>query len=282
MTDEAAGPRLTAVGPTPSACLSSLERSWGLETPIADESLKRSIAIDGPTASGKSVVGRALADALGLGFFDTGLMYRACTLAVQQSDVDLEDEAGVIHLVRGLALDMRWPEPNNPRVYLDGEDVTPALRELEIEQNVSLISRIPEVRDELVRRQRAIATREPVVMAGRDIGTRVLFEARTKIFLDASTEIRARRRLGEELDSGRQTTFEQVLAATRRRDEMDNTGHRAVRREQAADGAVIIDTDALGIDQVVERCIEAYREFNEAGGAHAERAGDAPEAGGER
>jgi cytidylate kinase len=99
-------------------------------------------------------------------------------------------------------------------------------------------------------------------MAGRDIGTRVLTEARTKVFLDASSEIRARRRLGEELDSGRETSFEAVLTATRRRDELDDSGHRAVRREQAAPGAVIIDTDALGIDQVVERCIEAYRAAN--------------------
>src|SRR5690606_31405798 len=144
----------------------------------------------------------------------------------------------------------------------DDEDVTPLLREPEIERQVSLVSRISDVRDELVRRQRAIASREPVVMAGRDIGTRVLVEARTKIFLDASTEIRARRRLGEELDAGRQTTFDAVLGATRRRDELDNTGHRAVRREQAAPEAVIIDTDALGIDQVVERCVEAYRAAN--------------------
>ncbi len=231
-------------------------------TEITDDSLARCIAIDGPTASGKSVVGRALADQLGLGFFDTGLMYRACTLAVLQARVDPADEAAVIALVRSLDLDVRWPEPTNPRISLRGEDVTPRLRSAEIEQTVSLVSRIPAVRDELVRRQRAIAAREPVVMAGRDIGTRVLVEARTKVFLDASTEVRARRRLGEEMDEGRDSTFEAVLSATRRRDELDNTGHRAVRREQAAEGALVIDTDALGIDQVVERCVAAYRGAN--------------------
>ncbi len=230
--------------------------------PIIEDSLARSIAIDGPTASGKSVVGRALADALHVGFFDTGLMYRACTLAVLRQSVNPEDESAVIATVRELPLDMRWPEPTSPRVFIGDEDVTPLLREPEVEQTVSLVSRIGEVRDELVRRQRSIASREPVVMAGRDIGTRVLVEARTKVFLDASTEIRARRRLGEELDAGRDTTFDQVLSATRRRDELDNTGHRAVRPEQAAEGAIIIDTDALGIDQVVEQCIEAYRAAN--------------------
>jgi cytidylate kinase len=99
-------------------------------------------------------------------------------------------------------------------------------------------------------------------MAGRDIGTRVLTEARTKVFLDASSETRARRRLGEELNSGRDSSFEQVLVATRRRDELDDSGHRAVRREQAAAGAVIVDTDALGIDLVVEACITAHRDAN--------------------
>ena len=207
-------------------------------------------------------MGRALADLLHLGFFDTGLMYRACTLAVLEAGVNPDDEEAVTHLVTGLDLDVRWPEPNDPRILLAGVDVTPRLRSGEIEQTVSLVSRIEDVRHELVRRQRAIAGREPVVMAGRDIGTHVLVEARTKVFLDASTEIRARRRLGEEQVEGRESTFETVLAATRRRDELDNTGHRAVKREQAAEGALIIDTDAIGIDAVVAQCAELYRQVN--------------------
>jgi cytidylate kinase len=190
------------------------------------------------------------------------MMYRGCTLAVLRAGVDPEDGDAVTSLVRSLDLDMRWVDPTTPRLYLDDADVTPELRTPEIEQSVSLVSRIPEVRNELVRRQRAIASREPVVMAGRDIGTRVLTEARTKVFLDASSEIRARRRLGEERDAGRDSSFEQVLTATRRRDELDDSGHRAVRAEQAAPDAVIIDTDLLGIDQVVEACVEAYRAAN--------------------
>lgn len=194
-------------------------------------------------------------------------MYRACTLAVLRSGTDPEDAAAVTELVRGLDLDMQWDEPTVPRIVLGGEDVTKHLRTPEIEQTVSFVSRIAEVRDELVRMQRAIAGREPVVMAGRDIGTRVLIEARTKVFLDASAEVRARRRQGEEQDAGRNATFEQVLTATRRRDELDNTGHRAIRPEQAAEGTLIIDTDALGIDQVVERALEHYRAQNGADGA---------------
>ncbi len=232
------------------------------EALITDDPIARCVAIDGPTAAGKSVVGRAVADRLHLGFFDTGLMYRACALAALEAKTDLENDDAVIALVRSLELDMRWVDPTQPRLFVAGEDVTDRLRDPEIERTVSLVSRIPQVRDELVRRQRAIASREPVVMAGRDIGTRVLVEARTKIFLDASTEVRARRRLGEELDRGRQTSFELVLSATRRRDELDDTGHRAVRREQAARDAIIIDTDALGIDAVVDRCVEAYQAAN--------------------
>ncbi|MEI6664946.1 MAG: (d)CMP kinase [Chloroflexota bacterium] len=230
--------------------------------PISD-SLARSIAIDGPTASGKSVVGRAVADRLQVGFVDTGLMYRACTLAVLAAGIDPQQPDAVIELVRELAMELEWPrELSQPHVVLAGEDVTSQLRTLEIEHAVSFVSGVPAVRDELVRRQRAIADHSSIVMAGRDIGTRVLTEARTKIFLEASAMVRAQRRLGEELDSGRQTTFERVLDETRRRDEMDNTGQRAIHREQAADDAIIIDTDMLGIDDVVERCVDAYRAAN--------------------
>lgn len=192
-------------------------------------------------------------------------MYRACTLAVIEAEIDAQHAAAVTALVRGLDLDMRWPDPAQPHMFLAGHDVTGRLREPEVERTVSLVSRIPEVRDELVRWQRARAARERVVMVGRDIGTRVLTEARTKVFLDASTEVRARRRLGEELDAGRDSTFERVLQETRRRDELDATGQRAIRREQAAPDALVIDTDMLGIDQVVDACVEACRAANGGG-----------------
>lgn len=191
------------------------------------------------------------------------MMYRACTIAVLDAQTDAEDATAVAALVRALDLDMRWPEPGKPRVFVAGSDVTDRLREPEVERTVSLVSRIPEVRDDMVRRQRALAAREPVVMVGRDIGTRVLIEARTKVFLDASLEVRARRRLGEELDSGRDSTVERVMEETRRRDELDATGKRAIRREQAAADAIVIDTDALGIDQVVETCVAAFTAASE-------------------
>jgi cytidylate kinase len=196
---------------------------------------------------------------LGYGFLDTGLMYRACTLAVLDAGVDPADEPAVIQLVRSLDLEIRWPDLARPHVFIAGRDVTARLRGPEIEANVSLISRVPDVRDEMVRRQRELASNGPIVMAGRDIGTRVLVEARTKVFLDASSEVRARRRLGEERDAGRASTFDRVLDQTRRRDELDSTGKRAIRPEQAAPDALVIDTDPRGIDEVVAMVLEAYR-----------------------
>jgi 23S rRNA pseudouridine2605 synthase len=261
LVDDIAAPSLSSATPRARP---RVDPSDGAGRPVISSSdyLARSIAIDGPTASGKSVVGRTVAEALGIGFVDTGLMYRACTLAVLDRGIDPQDQPAVIALVQGLDLDLQWPELSQPHVYLGGQDVTSRLRTPEIERTVSHVSGIPQVRDELVRRQRALAERSPIVMAGRDIGTRVLTEARTKVFLEASTEVRARRRLGEELDAGRQTTFERVLEETRRRDDMDDTGQRAIRREQAASDAIIIDTDLLGIDEVVQRCIDAYRTAN--------------------
>ena len=226
------------------------------------ESVARSLALDGPTASGKSAVGRALAGRLGFGFLDTGMMYRACTRAVLDASVDPGDGEAVIGCVRSADLDVTWPRPEAPRVLIDGVDVTDTLREPAIEASVSLISRLPEVRDEMVRLQRAVAERSPVVMAGRDIGTRVLTDALAKIFLAASIEVRARRRLAEELAAGRETDLERVIEETARRDGLDQTGKRAIHPEQAAPDAVILDTDGLDIEQVVARALEAYEQAN--------------------
>ena len=228
----------------------------------ASTSVARSLALDGPTASGKSAVGRAIAERLGFGFLDTGMMYRACTRAVFDASIDPEDSEAVIARVRAASLDVGWPDPATPRVLVDGEDVTDGLRDPAIESSVSLISRLPEVRDEMVRHQRAIAERSPVVMAGRDIGTRVLTDARAKIFLAASIEVRARRRLAEELAAGRETDLERVIEETARRDGLDQTGKRAIHPEQAAADAIILDTDALGVDEVVARALEAYERAN--------------------
>jgi len=224
--------------------------------------LELSLAIDGPAASGKSVVGRGLAEHLGIGFVDTGLIYRACTLAVIREKIDPLDEKKVFELVEQMNMDMRWEILSFPEMYIDNENVTSELRTSIIEQNVSYVSRIEKVRHNLVARQRNIAERESVIMAGRDIGTRVLKEARTKIFLNASTTTRANRRLQETIDAGIYTSYEEIFESTQRRDNLDDSGHRAVRPEQASSDAIIVETDNLNIEKVIDLCISIYRNTN--------------------
>lgn len=231
---------------------------------ITNKSVAASVAIDGPTASGKSTVGRALAAKLGIGFLDTGMMYRACTHAVISKGINPEDSAAVLQQVQTTDLTVQWPDPTTPRIFIANRDITSELRKSEIEASVSLISRIPAVRDEMVRLQRDVAARSPIVMAGRDIGTRVLTEARTKIFLDASLEIRAQRRLAEEQAVRRNSDIEQVVEETMRRDSADQTGKRAIRPEQAAADALVIDTDTIQVDAVIALVLTAYEQANSA------------------
>tara|TARA_Y100000996_G_scaffold407149_1_gene384400 strand:+ start:2279 stop:2992 length:714 start_codon:yes stop_codon:yes gene_type:complete len=223
------------------------------------DSVQRSLAMDGPTAAGKSVIGRILSQRLSLHFCDTGLMYRAATWAVLGAGIQLDDESNIIQCVREADLDLSWEKPESPRVLVSGHDVTQKLREPTIEQAVSKVAGLPGVRDVLVTRQKHIASRSPVIMVGRDIGKVILPEARTKIFLDASLDERARRRLKDHLAIGREVTFEGVRESIARRDEADNTGHRSISADQAAEDAIVLLTDGLSEASVVEQCLHAYR-----------------------
>ena len=217
-----------------------------------------SIAIDGPTASGKSVIGRQLSRHLGIPFCDTGLMYRAATLSVLQAEISPDDSVRVVEWLENLDLDLRWDTPEIPLILLDSMPVNDQLRKPEIEATVSLIAKLPEVRSMLVARQRFVASREAVIMVGRDIGTVVLPEAETKIFLDASIEVRARRRHAEQIEAGQNSTMQQVQDATAYRDRADDTGKRSIRPEQAAEDATVIFTDDLSERQVLDVCLDLY------------------------
>jgi len=209
------------------------------------------IAIDGPAASGKSTLGRRLADALAYLFFDTGVMYRAVTWGALQRGIPIDDEAAVTRLAETVQIDVRPPSQNDGRacdVLLDGADVTWETRRPEVDANVSPVSAYRGVRQALASQQRRIGLRGRVVMVGRDIGTVVLPEADLKIYLDASAEERARRRYKEILGRGEQADYEQILEGVRRRDEIDST--RAVSPLRAAEDAVILDSDKLDADQV--------------------------------
>jgi cytidylate kinase len=215
-----------------------------------------SIAIDGPAASGKSTIALLLAQELGYHFFDTGLMYRAVTWAALDQGIPITDEAAVTHLAETLDLDQRPPTVDDGRtvdVIINGKDVTWNMREPQVDANVSNVAAYPEVRKELGERQKEIGQRGQVVMVGRDIGTVVLPNACLKIFLDASTEERARRRYAEAQDWGESSDFEQVLAHLIERDRIDTT--REVAPLIVAEDAEIINSDGMTVGEVLAACL---------------------------
>jgi CMP/dCMP kinase len=212
------------------------------------------IAIDGPAASGKTTLGRRVADRLGYLFFDTGVMYRAVTWLALQRNVKISDEAGVVAIAETSTIDIRPPSEDDGRscdVLADGQDVTWETRRPEVDANVSPVSAYAGVRKALSAQQRRIGLRGKVVMVGRDIGTVVLPEADLKVYLDASAEERARRRYKEIVTRGGKAVYEDILANVRKRDEIDST--RAVAPLRPAEDAVIVDSDLLSADEVFER-----------------------------
>jgi cytidylate kinase len=219
------------------------------------------IAIDGPAASGKSAVGMALARRLSYRFFDTGAMYRAVTWLALHRGIDVHDSRALTDLATGAAIDTR-SEANDAigptGVIIDGEDATPHLRDAAVDANVSLVSRVPGVRSTLVRIQRELAAAGRVVMAGRDIGSVVLPNAKLKIYLDASREVRARRRAAQMREAGLSPDPDDLLADLERRDGIDSS--REASPLTAAPDAVIINTDTLTIEEVVRRIEALARE----------------------
>jgi len=220
----------------------------------------KTIAIDGPAASGKSTLGQKLADALGFLYFDTGVMYRAITWVALKQGVDLEDAKAITSLAETTQIDVQTPSLADGRGYdvlVDGLDVTWEIRKPEVDAHVSVVSAYPGVRRALTRQQRRIGLRGNVVMVGRDIGTVVLPEAELKIYLDASPEERARRRYEELIARGQPAVRNEILAAIIQRDQIDST--RQVAPLRPAEDALILDTDRLNADQVLERVKELIR-----------------------
>jgi len=209
------------------------------------------IAIDGPVAVGKSSVGSLLAVKLRYVFFDTGMMYRAFTWKVLKLGIPVEDELQLCHLVNTTKFDFVSLQDCRLSPSIDGEDISSKLFRPEVEAQVSLVSKIAGVRQVLILEQRRLAQRGKVVMAGRDIGTVVLPWAELKVFLTASTAERAKRRYKELLERGGNTSLEIVLAELKHRDEMDI--QRTVSPLKAAEDAIIIDTENLSLEQVVDK-----------------------------
>ncbi len=219
------------------------------------------ITIDGPAAAGKSTVGKQVAQKLGFLFFDTGALYRAVTLAALQRGIPIEDESQVEALARTIRIDLVPATQADGRPYtvlIDGQDVTWALRSDPVNAHVSTVSAYPGVRQALKAQQRRIAQQGRVVMAGRDIGTVVFPEAGLKIYLDASPEVRARRRCQEMEARGEKPDYQAVLASVRHRDKIDST--RATAPLRIPDDAVVIHTDDMTIEQVVDHIVRLAQE----------------------
>lgn len=222
------------------------------------------VAIDGPGSSGKSSVGAAAAAKAGLRFCDTGLFYRAVAFAAMRRGIDESDADGLVSLVGAIRVEAD-DQGRYAVVTLDGEDVTAEVHTPRVDEAVSAYARVPELRSALLDRQREIAARGGVVMAGRDIGTVVLPEADLKIYLDASVEERARRRADERGIGPAEPAAAEILDQLRARDDVDAS--RAVAPLRQADDAIVIHSDGISFDETVDQVVAAIDSAKASGGA---------------
>ena len=202
------------------------------------------IAIDGPSAAGKSTLAKLLAKDMGIDYIDTGAMYRAIALKIVRNGIDAEDEKALEKLLAETDIDL-----DGSKVYLDGEDVSDKIRTNEISMQASRFSSIPAVREKLVALQRQMGERKSVVMDGRDIGSNVFPNADYKFFVTASPEVRAERRRIELSEKGEDVPFEDLLADIKKRDWDDS--HRELNPLIQTEDAILIVTDNIGIDEML-------------------------------
>lgn len=217
----------------------------------------RSIAIDGPSGAGKSTLAKRLAQELGFLYVDTGAIYRTVALKVLWEKADPADPAQVVPLLEGLEIHMGY-EDGVQKMYLEGEDVSGAIRRHKVSGAASQVSAIPEVRSFLLEFQRKLARESSVVMDGRDIGTVVLPNADVKIFLTAAPEARARRRLLELEQRGETADFDTILRDIKERDYQDE--HRPIAPLKQAADAVLLDTTDLDLGQSMSRLLALVKE----------------------
>ncbi|AEM21644.1 cytidylate kinase [Brachyspira intermedia PWS/A] len=205
------------------------------------------ITLDGPSGAGKSTIAKLLAKKLSFKYLDTGAMYRAVTLYMIKHHIDINNNSEVISALNNLSINF----DNAGRIYLDDEDVTEAIRSMEVVNLVSKVSSISIVRQNMVSLQRKIAEGGNYVVDGRDIGSVVFPDSKYKFYMDASLDERAKRRYNEELSKGKNITYEEVRESIRKRDEFDS--NREDSPLVVPENANIIDTTSMTIDEVVEK-----------------------------
>lgn len=207
------------------------------------------IAIDGPSGAGKSTLARRVAKELGIIYLDTGAMYRAVALKAMRLGINTRDRESVSNLLPDIDISVEYHD-GAQNIYLDGEDVSSAIRTNEVSMGASNVSAFPEVRTKLVALQQEIARHNPVVMDGRDIGTKVLPDAGLKIFLTASVEERAQRRYNELKEKGLlDKTFEELVAEIEERDHNDSTREHSPLKK--AEDAVVLDSTGKTVEELV-------------------------------
>lgn len=208
------------------------------------------VAIDGPASAGKSTVAKLVAKQFHYVYCDTGAMYRAITLKAIRTGVSSDDLAGIAKIVKSSKMTFE-PSDDGQKVFIDGKEITEAIRQEDVTNSVSAVAAIGEVRKQLSAQQQEIAKDGGIVMDGRDIGTSVLPDAEVKIFLIASVEERAQRRYKENIQKGINTPLDELQMEIEARDYKDS--HRKISPLTKAADAVEIDTTSLSIDQVVEK-----------------------------
>lgn len=212
------------------------------------------VAIDGPAGSGKGTITRIVGEKLKLVNIDTGATFRCVALNMIQKNVSINDEENLEKLLKEIDIEIK----TNGKIYLNGEDVTKRIRENDVNSLVSPISVIPMVRNRLLEIQRKIAKGKDVIMEGRDIGTVVFPNADVKIYLDATAEERAKRRVLQNKENGIASSYNEVLAGIKDRDKRDST--RKIAPLKRAEDAIYVDTTNMNIENVVKEIVNIIKD----------------------
>lgn len=216
--------------------------------------MSRIVAIDGPAGSGKGTITKKVGEKLGLINIDTGAMFRCVTLNMIQEKVTLEEEEKIKEILKNIKIDLK----ENEEVFLNGINVSQKIREEEVTKMVSPVSVLPMVREKMLILQREMAKGKNVIMEGRDIGTVVFPKANVKIYLDASPEERARRRVKQNQEKGMESSYEEVLKNIMERDKRDLS--REIAPLKQAEDAIYIDSSDMTVDEVVDKIIKIIQE----------------------
>ncbi len=212
------------------------------------------VAIDGPAGSGKGTITKQVGERLGLINIDTGAMFRCVTLDMIQKGIEVEEENKIKEMLNKIEIELK----ENEEVFLNGQEVTKRIRENDINRFISPVSMIPMVREKLLELQRKMAQGKNIIMEGRDIGTVVFPNADVKIYLDASPEERAKRRVQQNQEKGLTTSYEEVLKSIKDRDQKDSTREIAPLRK--AEDAIYIDSTNMTIEKVTEEIVKIVKE----------------------